>query len=220
MPRKQLTPLELSKLRRPEPDIVVDVSDITGLGTLATQNGVFSGTSSGVNTGDQTSIVGITGTKSEFDGAVTDGDFAYAGDAPTAHTHPQSDVTNLVTDLAAKQATLVSGTSIKTINGASVLGAGDIVISGGSGNAVAVVVDFGAGFNDRAQTVVTGQAWVLADSKITTQVLCPSVTDPDELYLLNFIPVISNLVIGTGFTLTLYSQPQARGTYTVNCIGV
>jgi hypothetical protein len=47
-----------------------------------------------------------------------------------AHTHPQSDITNLVTDLAGKQATLVSGTNIKTINGSSVLGSGDLVVSG------------------------------------------------------------------------------------------
>ncbi len=42
---------------------------------------------SGTNTGDQTSIVGITGTKAQFDTAVTDGNFMYIGDAPTAHTH-------------------------------------------------------------------------------------------------------------------------------------
>ena len=42
---------------------------------------------SGTNTGDQTSIAGITGTKAQFDAAVTDGNFLYVGDAPTAHTH-------------------------------------------------------------------------------------------------------------------------------------
>lgn len=47
-----------------------------GLGTLATQNGTVSGT----NTGDQTSIAGITGTKAEFDTACTDGNFLYSGD--------------------------------------------------------------------------------------------------------------------------------------------
>lgn len=41
---------------------------------------------SGTNTGDQTSIVGITGTKAQFDTAVTDGNIQYVGDAPTAHT--------------------------------------------------------------------------------------------------------------------------------------
>lgn len=35
---------------------------------------------SGVNTGDQTSIVGITGTKAQFDTAVTDGNILYVGD--------------------------------------------------------------------------------------------------------------------------------------------
>jgi len=48
-------------------------------------------------------------------------------------TQAQSTITNLTTDLASKQATLVSGTNIKTINGASILGIGDIVISGGGG---------------------------------------------------------------------------------------
>jgi hypothetical protein len=37
------------------------------------------------------------------------------------------------TALNAKQATLVSGTNIKTINGSSVLGSGDLVVSGGGG---------------------------------------------------------------------------------------
>lgn len=41
-----------------------------------------------------------------------------------------ADVTGLQTALDAKQATLVSGTNIKTVNGASVLGSGDLVIQG------------------------------------------------------------------------------------------
>lgn len=44
----------------------------------------------------------------------------------------ESQVTNLVTDLAGKQSTLISGTNLKTINGTSLLGSGDIAISGGS----------------------------------------------------------------------------------------
>lgn len=48
---------------------------------------------------------------------------------PTTHTHPQSDITNLTTDLAAKQATLVSGGNIKTINGVPVLGSGDLTVA-------------------------------------------------------------------------------------------
>lgn len=44
-----------------------------------------------------------------------------------------SSQTDLQTALNAKQNTLVSGTNIKTINGSSVLGSGDLVVSGGSG---------------------------------------------------------------------------------------
>ena len=72
------------------------------------------GNLSGTNTGDQTTIVGITGTKAQFDTAVTDGNFMYVGDAPTAHTHPQSQITNLTTDLAAK-APLASPTFTGTV---------------------------------------------------------------------------------------------------------
>jgi hypothetical protein len=43
---------------------------------------------------------------------------------------------SVTTGLAAKQATLVSGTNIKTINGTTLLGSGDLVVSGGSGDMV------------------------------------------------------------------------------------
>jgi hypothetical protein len=43
--------------------------------------------------------------------------------------------TALTDGLAAKQATLVSATNIKTINGTSILGVGDLVIAGGAGGA-------------------------------------------------------------------------------------
>jgi hypothetical protein len=39
---------------------------------------------SGTNTGDQTSIVGLTGTKAQFDTAVTDGNILYVGDVTTS----------------------------------------------------------------------------------------------------------------------------------------
>ena len=94
----------------------------------------------GTNSGDQTSIVGITGTRAQFDTAVTDGNIMYVGDAPTAHTHPQSEITGLVADLAAKQATLVSGTNIKTINSSSILGSGNLSVSA---TITQIEVDFG-----------------------------------------------------------------------------
>ena len=134
-----------------------DIADSTDKRYVTDANLTVIGNTSGTNTGDQTSIVGITGTKAQFDTAVSDGNIMYVGDAPTAHTHspsditgtavvtsdsrlsdartptahthPQSDITNLTTDLAAKQETLVSGTNIKTVNGSSLLGSGDLAIS-------------------------------------------------------------------------------------------
>ena len=57
------------------------------------------------------------------------------------------DVTNLQTSLDAKQATLVSGTNIKTVNGTSLLGSGDLVVAGGGGgsgsiSSVSSTIDF------------------------------------------------------------------------------
>jgi hypothetical protein len=42
-----------------------------------------------------------------------------------------ANVIGLQTALDAKQASLVSGTNIKTVNGESLLGSGDIAVSGG-----------------------------------------------------------------------------------------
>jgi hypothetical protein len=56
---------------------------------------------------------------------------------PSTHSHVISDTTGLQTALDGKQATLVSATNIKTINGASVLGSGDLTVSGSGGGASA-----------------------------------------------------------------------------------
>ncbi len=115
-----------------------------------------------------------------------------------------------------KQDVLVSGNNIKTVNGNSLLGSGDLIVS----SRTTVDVDFGSSFTDKAQVVVTGQSWVTPTSSISCQVLCPTASDPDELYLLNIRPVISSLVNGVGFTLTLYSEQEAKGIYKVMCVGV
>lgn len=100
-----------------------------------------------------------------------------------------------------------------------------VTAGGGGGNAVLVGVEFGLSFTDKAQTVVTGQSWVLdlsepTPSNIVGTVVCPGGVDPDEMYLLDFKVVISDLITGVGFTVTVYSQPEAIGTYDVMCIGV
>ena len=82
-----------------------------------------------------------------------------------------------------------------------------------------VTADFGAGWSDKAQTVVTGQTWVTANSELAAQVLTPSGTDPDEMYLLGMRVEISDIVAGTGFTVTVYSEAEASGTYSVMVTG-
>jgi hypothetical protein len=53
----------------------------------------------GINTGNQTSIVGISGTKAQFNSAVTDGDILYVGDvAQYTDEMAQDAVGNMVTD--------------------------------------------------------------------------------------------------------------------------
>lgn len=51
------------------------------------------------------------------------------GKANASHTHAISDITNLQSTLNGKQATLVSGTNIKTVNGSSILGSGNLSIN-------------------------------------------------------------------------------------------
>ena len=89
---------------------------------------------------------------------------------------------------------------------------------GGAINALAVVVDFGASFNQWAQTVVTGQDWVTADSKIIPTIR-PAAGKEMETVLFNFRPVISNVVAGVGFTLSVFTDVRAKGQYTFDCIG-
>lgn len=65
-------------------------------------------------------------------------------------------VNSLYSGLAAsKQDTLVSGTNIKTINGNSLLGAGNLVISGSGGTITEVDVDFGNTAVDDKEFIIT-----------------------------------------------------------------
>ena len=73
-------------------------------------------------------VVGATKTKVTYnnDGVITGGADLVEDDLPDIS---QSKVKNLVSDLSNKQDTLVSGTSIKTINGQSLLGDGNIFVT-------------------------------------------------------------------------------------------
>ena len=99
---------------------------------------------SGATLDATTNVLTLTSTDGGADVTVDLSDFvnsgeltsALSGKADNIHSHSTSDITgldttlsNLTTDLSDKQEILVSGTNIKTINGQSVLGSGDITIS-------------------------------------------------------------------------------------------
>lgn len=88
---------------------------------------VVLGNTSNVNSGDQTTIAGITGTKAQFDTAVTDGNFMYVGDAPTSHTHALSEVTDSTTEALGVGSLEVGHASDTTITRVS---AGVIAVEG------------------------------------------------------------------------------------------
>lgn len=58
-----------------------DISDSTNKRYVTDANLVVIGNTSGTNTGDQTSIVGITGTKAQYNTSCSDGDFVYTDNA-------------------------------------------------------------------------------------------------------------------------------------------
>lgn len=64
-----------------------DVADSTDKRYVSDADLVTLTNTTNVNSGDQTSIVGISGTKAEFNVAVTDGDFLFSGDVTSNATH-------------------------------------------------------------------------------------------------------------------------------------
>ena len=114
------------------------------------------------------------------------------------------DVSRLVTDeelssgLSGKQDTLVSGTNIKTINGYSILGSGDIQIQGGSGGDISIATeDTVGGILATDNSSVEGvEAFVDVDDTGKASVKIPSVNEtstPDDVVnLLNTSTLILN----------------------------
>jgi hypothetical protein len=126
----------------------------------------------------------------------------------------QSDV---VADASNDTLTIVAGTNITITTNA---GTDSLTINAsGGGSSVSVVVDFGASFTHFAQTVVTGQTWVAAGSDITVTPLAAAGA-AEETALMAFSTAVSDIVAGTGFTLSVYTPVEAKGTYTFSCIGV
>jgi len=131
----------------------------------------------------------------------------------------QSSVTNLVSDLAAKQATLVSATNIKTVNGSSLLGSGDLVVSGGSsrvflpndvinnnGSANTIADVTGLSFPVVANTTYKFRFWIVYSSAATTTGSRWSINGPATTFLNYF----------SNYTLTATSITNNQGLASYN----
>lgn len=76
------------------------------------------------DTGHTHAIANVTGLQTALDGKQAAGSYAAA-----SHAHIIGDVTGLQTALDGKQEALTSGTNIKTLNGTSLLGSGDVTVA-------------------------------------------------------------------------------------------
>lgn len=110
-------------------------------------------------------------------------------------------ITGLATtsQVGAKQDTLVSGTNIKTINGNSILGSGDLTISGGSGA--------GASYTTQAVSIPTS-AW----SGTTATVSALAVTATNDV-----IVAPAPASISAWAAAGVYCSAQGAGTLTFTC---
>jgi hypothetical protein len=109
--------------------VTLNAADVSAAGANAfVATGAISGSNlSGTNTGDQTTIVGITGTKAQFDTAVTDDNFAYIGQA-NSFTAAQTITAGLSVASTATAITLTPTTA--NLNLGTSLSTGQVLIGG------------------------------------------------------------------------------------------
>lgn len=123
----------------------------------------------------------------------------------STHTGSQaiSTITGLADELSGKQAALTSGTSIKTLNGQSLLGAGNIVVEGGTVGYVAGAV--GATFDGGGAVIAAGSfcdvtlPYALTIDKLTL-VASPAgdaVIDVRVVALADFPPAAGDSITGS-----------------------
>lgn len=151
-------------------------SDHFGSGGTAHSNAVGGGAAGFMSGTDKTKLDGVAA------GATANSsDATLLARANHTGTQAISTVTELQTALDAKQANLVSGTNIKTINGVSVLGSGELTIAAGDISTVGVTYNADGSVNTVTEDAVVKTyayntdgtvntiAWPVAGGKTRTQ---------------------------------------------------
>ena len=105
-----------SALNAKAPSLTADENYVTDAQLVVITN------TSGVNSGDQTTIVGITGTKAQFDTAVTDGNFLYVGDVPTLSSGVYTPTDSAHTNLTGNDVTMTEAQYMRVGNTVTVSG--------------------------------------------------------------------------------------------------
>jgi len=168
---------------------------------------------SGTNTGDQTTIAGITGTKAQFDTAVTDGNFLYVGD-----------VTQYTDELAQDAVGAMVDTSLVYTDGTPLLSraalTGDITASAGSNATTLATVNSNVGSFGLAASVsqftVNAKGLITAAANVAISITSSAVTDfastVRATVLTGLSLVTSTAVTATDTILVAIGKLQAQNT--------
>lgn len=162
---------------------------------------------SGTNTGDQTTIVGITGTKAQFDTACGDGNFLYVGDISQYTDEMAQDAVGAMID-----GTLLYTDALPYMGRAAITG--DITIAAGSNTAaIASGVIVNADINSSAGIALSKLAATTASRAVVTDasgfVSAASVTATELGYLAGVTSAIQTQLNGK----------QATGNYITTLTG-
>lgn len=130
---------------------------------------------------------------------------------------PISKVTGLQTSLNAKQSTLVSGTNIKTLNGESILGSGDLVVGGGGSSGPSLVGSTSVEENTTTTYEITNynsfSVYSVAVSSGTVSISGSTITFNAPAFTPSLTSTLTLTVDGvaTNFLITITEKPFDAG---------
>lgn len=186
-----------------------DIADSTNKRYVTDAQLTVIGNTSGTNTGDQTSIAGITGTKSQYNTSVTDGDFLFVGDITQYTDEMAQDAVGSMVD-----STLVYTDVTPLLSRAALTG--DVTASTGS-NATTIA--------NNAVTTAKIANFAITDAKVNDVDWAKITFTPTTLAGYGITDAITGLTTGTTSitsgtnTKVLYNNSGVLGEYTISGSG-